>query len=229
MEQKNKIIKSIANKTITIYPCASAGSPVIYLNIFANDGDQVYHLLKENGHFEFTLVTIGNLLWDHDMAPWDIPPISKKDTPCTGGADDYLKLLTDKILPECENEFYGQPRWRGLAGYSLAGLFAIYAMYRTDLFSRIASMSGSLWFPNFTEYVQSREMQAKPTHLYFSLGDKECHTRNPHLKMVQENTEKIAEFYKNNGLNTKYELNPGNHFQDAAKRTAKGISWVLSQ
>ena len=81
------------------------------------------------------------------MAPWDIPPISKNDTPCTGGADSYLDLLLSKIIPEAERQLRGTPVWRGIAGYSLAGLFAVYAMYQTGAFSRIASMSGSLWFP----------------------------------------------------------------------------------
>lgn len=58
------------------------------------------------------------------MTPWYMGPISKHDTPCTGGADDYLKLLLDEIMPEAEALLPGAPAWRGLAGYSLAGLFA---------------------------------------------------------------------------------------------------------
>lgn len=116
------------------------------------------------------------------MSPWTIPPISKEDTSCTGGADEYLQLLIDEIMPEAESYVHGSIAWRGLAGYSLAGLFAVYAMYHTGLFSRIASMSGSLWFPGFKEYVSLHEIKGKPEHLYLSLGDKECRTGNPYLK-----------------------------------------------
>ena len=52
--------------------------------------------------------------------------------PCTGGADDYLQLLTKEIIPTAEKEVGGVPRWRGIAGHSLAGLFALYSIYRTD-------------------------------------------------------------------------------------------------
>ena len=73
--------------------------------------------------------------------------------PCTGGADDYLRLLIEEIIPTAEKEIDGVPRWRGIAGYSLAGLFSLYAIYRTDLFSLVGSMSGSLWFPGMKEYI----------------------------------------------------------------------------
>lgn len=72
------------------------------------------------------------------MTPWYMGPISKHDTPCTGGADDYLKLLLDEIMPEAEALLPGAPAWQGLAGYSLAGLFALYALYQTDVFARAA-------------------------------------------------------------------------------------------
>ena len=64
----------------------------------------------------------------------------------------------------------GAPRWRGIAGYSLAGLFAVYALYRTDVFARAASVSGSLWFPGFREYVFSHTPLCRPDCVYFSLG-----------------------------------------------------------
>ncbi len=81
------------------------------------------------------------------MAPWEITPTSKNDTPCTGGAGNYLRLLAEEIISQAEKTVPGIPPWRGLTGYSLAGLFAVYAIYQMDLFSRIASMSGPLWFP----------------------------------------------------------------------------------
>lgn len=123
----------------------------------------------------------------------------------------------------------GRILWRGLAGYSLAGLFALYSLYQTDLFSRVASMSGSLWFPGFTDYVFSHEMKKRPEHLYFSLGNQECRTRNPYLKTVQDNTEKIEHYYAQCGINTVFQLNPGNHYKNAVQRTAAGISWILNR
>lgn len=220
---------TIENKTISVYSCTKSDAPVIYLNTFANEGDQVYKTLKNIDCPDCTLVTISGLEWDHDMAPWDIPPISKDDTPCTGGADEYLQLLIKKIIPKAEQDIPGTILWRGLAGYSLAGLFAVYSLYHTKAFSRIASMSGSLWFPGIKEYIFSHEIKNIPKHLYFSLGDKESKTRNPYLKIVQKNTEEIEAFYCNNGIDTVFQLNPGNHYKNAVERTAVGIAWLLNR
>ena len=119
------------------------------------------------------------------------------------------------------------PVWRGIAGYSLAGLFALYAIYRTDVFSRVGCMSGSLWFPGFKEYIFSHEPKRRPDCIYFSLGDKEAKTRNSVLKTVQENTEEIQAFYQSKGIDTVFQLNPGNHFVQGIERTIAGIQWLL--
>lgn len=219
---------TIADKKVTVYSCAASDCPIIYLNTFADESDNVYQILQDKGCPDFTLVSIGKINWDHDMSPWEIPPISREDTPCTGGADEYLKVLTGEIIPQVEKQVQSIS-WRGLTGYSLAGLFAIYALYQTDLFARAGSMSGSLWFPGFREYVFSHEMKRKPDYLYFSLGDRECKTGNPFLRSVQQDTEAIEVFYKGNDINTVLQMNPGNHYKNAAARTAAGIAWLLDK
>ncbi len=219
----------IDNKKIVVYPGAGSDRPVVYLNTFTEEGGLVYKELHNIGCPDFTLVAISGLDWEHDMSPWDIPPLSEKNTPCTGGADKYLQLLTNEIVPKAEKLLQGHALWRGLAGYSLAGLFALYSVYQTGLFSRIASMSGSLWFPGFKEYVFSHEMKIRPEHMYLSLGDREYKTRNPYLKTVQECTEEIKTFYMEKGIDTMFQSNPGNHFKDAVQRTAAGIAWILER
>lgn len=215
---------NIAGRQIVVYPSIVPDAPIVYLNTLRDESGNVYEALYKDNCPDFTLVVIKGLVWNHDMAPWDIPPISKSDTPCTGGADVYLKLLTEQIVPLAEAQVKGQIVWRGLVGYSLAGLFAVYLVYHTNLFSRIASISGSLWFLGFREYVFSHEMKGRLEYMYFALGDKECQTRNPYLKSVKENTEKIEEFYRNKGIDTMFQLNPGSHFKKAVERTAMGIS-----
>ena len=93
---------TIEQKRVDIYPSAKPGSPVIYLNTFSNAVNSVYKNLMALGCPDFSLVAVSKLKWDHDMTPWYMGPISKHDTPCTGGADDYLKLLLDEIMPEAE-------------------------------------------------------------------------------------------------------------------------------
>ena len=220
---------AIGSKTVSIFPSSEPGAPIIYLNTFSGEGQKICETAQAAGCLPFTLVAISDLDWNHDMVPWDSPPAFKNSEPCTGGADDYLHLLTEEIIPAAEKEINGVPRWRGIAGYSLAGLFALYAIYQTDLFSRVGSMSGSLWFPSMKEYIFSHEPKRWPDCMYFSLGDKESKPRNQVLRNVRQNTEEIQAFYQAKGIDTVFQLNPGNHYDHAAERTAAGLCWLLSR
>ena len=215
-------------KPVTLHRSAREDSPLILMNDYEGDGTGVLRALREIGAPECHLLVVSGLRWNHDMTPWSAPPVMAGDDPCTGGADEYLRLLLERILPEARSRLGGAPRFTGLAGYSLAGLFALYALYRCDAFDRAASMSGSLWFPGFAEYALTHELRKRPDRLYLSLGDRECRTRNPQLKSVQERTEQLADHWKRLGLEVQFELNPGNHFRDAELRIAKGIRAMLA-
>ena len=219
---------TLQGRTVTVFPGKSPDAPAVYLNTFSEEGQQVFAQLRKAGCPDVSLIAVSGLDWNHDMVPWDAPPAFRNTEPFTGGADDYLRLLTAEILPAAERELPGLPRWRGLAGYSLAGLFAVYAIYRTEAFCRVASMSGSLWFPGLQEFVFSHEVRRCPDRLYFSLGDKESKTRNPVLCSVQQTTEAIRSYYQSRGICTTFELNPGNHYSHPAERTAAGIAWLLN-
>lgn len=217
------------DKKITVYPSTAADRPVIYFITFSDEGKQVHQNLLGQKCPDFTLITICGLDWNHDLSPWKAPAVFSGDSDFQGKADGFLDLLAGKIIPQAEAETVGKIPWRGIAGYSLAGLFAIYSLFRTDMFSRAASMSGSLWFPHFKDYVQSGELRCLPECVYFSLGNKECKTRNPYLKTVQDSTEEIAAFFNSQNINTVFQLNPGSHHNDTVARSAVGIRWILGQ
>ena len=220
---------TIGGKSVSVFFSAEPDAPMIYLNTYSNEGQQVFQAAQAVGCPPFTLAVISNLYWNHDMAPWDNPAAFKGGEPFTGGADNHLRLLVEEILPRTEKDLIGTPVWRGIVGYSLAGLFALYAIYRTDIFSRVGSISGSLWFPGWKEYVLTHEPKRPPDYAYFSLGDKESKTRNPILRSVQQDTEEIYDFYRAMGVDAMFQLNPGNHYDRAAERTTAGIAWLLSR
>lgn len=147
---------SVEQKRVDVFESAVPNKPVIYLNTYGREGAQIFQYLTDIGCQDFSLVAVSKLEWNHDMVPWDIPPIFKNGASYTSGADEYLRLLISQIIPKAESLLQGTPAWRGIAGYSLAGLFALYSIYQTDAFSRVASVSGSLWFPGIKEYVVSR-------------------------------------------------------------------------
>ncbi len=219
----------IEEKNVQIFPAQDTNTPIIYLNNYAHDGEKVYEAVLAAGCPDCTLVTVGKLKWDRDMTPWYTPPSSEHDTPCTGGADDYLKILTESIVPQVESSLGCKPAWRGIAGYSLAGLFAVYSIFHTDAFSRVGSMSGSLWFKDIKEYIFAHKLARVPDCMYFSLGDKESSSRISAFQCVQDNTEAIEAFFRGKGIPTTYVLNRGSHYQKCNERTAAGIKWMLEQ
>lgn len=214
-------------RAVSVFPSAQPGAPVIYLNTFSGEGRQVFEAAQNAGCPPFTLVAVSGLDWNRDMAPWNSPAAFQNGEPFTGGADGYLKLLTETILPEAERLLPAPPQWRGIAGYSLAGLFALYAVCRAGVFSRAGSVSGSLWFPGFQEYFFTHAPQRRPDCIYFSLGDREAKTRNPTLRTVQEKTEEMHAFCQSKGIRTVFRLNPGNHFVCGIERTASCLEWLL--
>lgn len=215
-------------KKITVYPALAENRPVIYLTTYNDDGGEVYAQVQKSGCPDFTLVTVRGLNWEAELSPWAAGNLFKYSDMFTGGADAYLQFLTQQVIPQAETGLNGI-LWRGLAGYSLAGLFTVYALYKTDLFSRAASMSGSLWYPGFKDFALQNTLCKTPQYLYFSLGDKEARARNQYLKTVQQCTEELAAHYRSLGINTFYELNPGGHYRDIISRSAAGIKWLLTQ
>ena len=214
-------------KHVYLYGDRNEAAPLVITNTFQGNGSGVYSALCSMTDKKVNLAVISDINWDDEMSPWECPPLSKNDSPCTGGADKYLIKLTDSIIPAIKKEFGAEPEYMVIAGYSLAGLFAIYSLYKTDIFSRAVSASGSMWFPDFLEYIEKNDFVRKPDTVYFSLGDKEARTRNNLLSTVEVKTNEIYRHYKDNGIDTVFELNPGNHFKDADIRLAKGIAWIL--
>lgn len=164
------------------------------------------------------------------MTPWECPPLYKGDSYCKGYADEYSKLIEDEIIPKVEgfitNELQKEIEYWVLAGYSLGGLFALYSGYKTDIFKRIVSASGSMWYPNFEKYVKENEISKNIDKIYFSLGNKEKNSKIEILQTVEDKTREIQEFLNKN-IETLYEENEGNHFKDGVLRMAKGIKWIL--
>ena len=218
---------NIEGKRVELFPPMNPGAPLVLLNGEAGEGAAVAEALRRLTKADFALAAVSGLRWEDDLTPWPIPPVRKGGAPCGGRADTYIDLLTRRLLPEILAGLPATPAYLALAGYSLAGLFALYAMYRTERFARIASASGSLWYPGIVDYVQNHAPLRKPDGLYLSLGDKEGRTRNALMRPVEDNTRLLADFYRNAGIHTALEMNPGGHFNDPNGRTARAIAWML--
>ena len=97
------------------------------------------------------------------------------------------------------------------------------------------SCSGSLWYPGFKEYFDSRVesgvRRSQPGYIYLSLGDQEARTRNRQMSQVEAITRYVDEKLEEDPgvCGHIFELNTGGHFADNEIRMAKGIAWALEQ
>ena len=215
----------VSGRSVSVFPGDSPDAPLVVLNTFESEGEEVFRAVKSITDADFSLVSVGDLDWNADMSPWEAPGLGRNDLPFPGGADAYLRKLVEEVLPAAEGSASLQPSVRMLAGYSLAGLFALYSMYSDTPFTRFASMSGSLWYPGFAEFASSRTPRAE--RVYLSLGDREPKTRHPVMAKVGECTESMYGLLKSQGVEAEFEWNPGNHFSDPVGRTARGIARLL--
>ena len=110
-----------------------------------------------------------------------------------------------------------------MSGYSLAGLFSLYAMHELDLDGAI-SVSGSLWKEEWLDYLKEHPICHKK--IYLSLGSKEHKTRNVLMKNVLKNTLETYEIYQKENQCI-FEKNVGNHFFQSEQRMMKGWDYIL--
>lgn len=185
--------------------------------------------------------------WNRELSPWEAPAAFGNGDFSGQGAQS-LNWLTQVCIPHFQKCFAekssaeegsteksltknqeGIPVFLG--GYSLAGLFALWALHETDLLSGAASCSGSLWYPSFLEYVKKKEAESereKGRSVYLSLGTKEAKSRNPVLSTIKKCTEELYDFYQNRpDFHAILEWNPGNHFTEPMERLLKGFRWLI--
>lgn len=210
-------------------PSPSEDLPVVYLHVHDGDGAEVRRLCRELGCRDFALAAILPRCWNDDLTPWECPGLFADDAPFAGKAAKQLRLLKSEIIPRVEEGKPRKPGQRLLAGYSLAGLFATWACFNSAAFGRVASASGSLWYPDFAGYAAANGFARKPACAYFSLGSKEARTPSRLLRNVAQGTRDVVKLFETRGVPTTFEQNPGNHFKEPALRMAKGIAWALGK
>lgn len=182
--------------------------------------------IMTNTDRSFAFIGIKTKNWNNELSPWEAAPVFGKKA-FAGEAAKNLEFLRKNLenLREICGLDKGVPVVLG--GYSLAGLFALWAGYETEGFAGIAAVSPSVWFDGWEEYIKGRKINSRV--VYLSLGDKESRTQNKRMAEV-ENSIKMQynEYSKQEGLKCILEWNEGNHFKEVPIRMAKGFSRILN-
>lgn len=203
--------------------------PTIYVNGEIPVDKMLTKLVSNGVPTDFILLSIRPKNWNDDFTPWEAPAFRKGEEAPQGMADAYLSRLTEEIKPYMDSHYRTrpEPEQTALFGYSLGGLTAIYAVYKTDVFGAVASLSGSLWYDGFCEFMDREKPLQKDIKVYLSLGKKESRSKNPRMGRVAECTEKVIEILRGQNNKVFFEWNEGGHFHDIEARFMKAIVWWL--
>lgn len=171
------------------------------------------------------IVVISGCEWENDLTPWKAPGI--KDGMFGGKAQYFLEMLKGDLFFNLESSLRIQKPKRHLIGVSLSGLFAIWSTGCMPLFESVGSVSGSLWYDGFLEWMNARD-EFHCSSYYFSLGDKEKDGKNKRLSVVEDATLEAIELLKSKGKEVFFEYNEGNHFGPLIERIEKAIIKILA-
>ena len=191
-----------------------------------NMDSEVEAIAQGSAHsFLFAAVLVKS--WNDELSPWEAPAVWGKES-FGGNAAGTLRFLTEQAIPTLKKQFALPENVRIiLGGYSLAGLFALWASTQTALFSGVAAASPSVWFPGWMEFEQQHPIQAQ--RVYLSLGDKEEHTKNTVMAVVGNNIRPLHSRLTERSTDCTLEWNSGGHFKDADLRTAKAFRWMMEE
>ena len=166
---------------------------------------------------DFSLLAIKVNDWNNDLSPWTAPPVFG-NVPFGDGAPATLSSLLNEV-PGTKELYIG--------GYSLSGLFALWAAFNSPVFKGVAAASPSVWFPGFVDYAKTNTPRTGA--IYLSLGDREEKTRNPVMATVGDSIRQLYGIFTEKEIPCILEWNEGNHFRDPDLRMAKGFARLLNQ
>ena len=180
-------------------------------------------LQKLVGHTDWCIAAVPVDDWNRDLTPWEAEPVFGKQG-FGDGAAQTLDRLIRRVIPAIEREHPVPDRQYILCGYSLAGLFALWAAYQTDRFAGIVAASPSVWYRDWLTYAGGHDIRTP--RVYLSLGDREEKTRNPVMASVGHAIRAQYRMLAEAGIHSQLDWNPGNHFADSDRRMARGMAWI---
>lgn len=181
--------------------------------------------LKElAGKYGVSIVVIPGANWNDDLTPWPAEGVFKKAKPFGGQAASFLDKLTNEIIPETEGGLGVVDAERTILGVSLSGLFAVWAGFNTDTFTNIISISGSLWYDGFTEWMKEQTPSPQLKKVCMLLGEKEKNAKDKRMATVEERTLAAAMMLKSNSqASVLFELVEGTHFSPILPRLERAF------
>ena len=161
--------------------------------------------------------------WGDSLTPWPATGLYRGEANFGGRAHDTLAELCGHVIPDIERRGGLVPCSRAICGYSLAGLFALFALLQGDAFSACACLSGSVWYEGWVDHLRKSDIDLAERFAFLSVGTKEKRAARPILKGVQDKMEECARILETRGCTVRYQTGPGGHLQFVPERFDVGL------
>lgn len=211
-----------------------------------NDGvRREVDLIAQASPTGFAMVFFDCVEWACALMPWADDAVSR-DAEVGRHAPDTLGFIEHTLLPWLRERFGALPCIIG--GYSLGGLFALWAARNTDAFTAVAAASPSLWIKGWGEYAAAHPIlspkattqhstpniphsESRSSAIHLSLGDREEHCRNQRMKRIGDcvRAEHTLLCQQLSPTAVTLRWHEGGHFGAEAERTAEAFAWCIEQ
>lgn len=204
-----------------------------------NDGvRREVNLIAQASPTGFAMVFFDCVEWARALMPWADDAVSR-DAEVGRHAPDTLRFIEHTLLPWLRERFGALPCIIG--GYSLGGLFALWAARNTDAFTAVAAASPSLWINGWGEYAAAHPIlspqatiqnsKSRSSAIHLSLGDREEHCRNQRMKRIGDcvRAEHALLCQQLSPTAVTLRWHEGGHFGAEAERTAEAFAWCIEQ
>ena len=171
-----------------------------------------------------TIVKVSVREWNDSLTPWRAPGLYRGNADFKGEADITLSELIGEAIPAIERMEGLSPAKRAICGYSLGGLFSLYAFTHANEFCACGSLSGSVWYESWVEHLRDLDFDSTGKFAFLSIGSKEKHAAPKILHHVQDDTEACANILREHGCETEYVVGPGSHMSFMKERFDAGLS-----
>ena len=182
--------------------------------------------IAELSSVPFVLATIKLEDWMIDLMPWSDSNVSR-DPEAGKHGQDTLEYVLLSLIPELKKRYGPLPIILG--GYSLGGLFALWASSQSDSFKAVAAASPSVWIKDWIPFAKKHAPMADT--VYLSLGDQEEHVKNQAIARVGDclrtQYRLLQEQIGTNNCTLFWEQ--GGHFNDNEGRLARAFAWCMER
>ncbi len=222
-----KILSDIAGKKFVIY--ADEQPQVLLIQPVGEHEnatlDAEIEAIKEAVHVPFVFAGFAISDWEEELTPWHDPNISPRKS-VGDHVFETLGFITEQLLPYLFERYGKLPIVLG--GYSLAGLFARWAVCKAECFDAVAAASPSLWIVAWQGFSYAHEVYAH--YVYLSLGDREEITKNKAIAQVGNNIRWEYDHLQRaiGSDHCTHVWEKGGHFVTPHLRLARGFAWCIN-